>query len=97
MREKIKCEADKALKKLGFPVQEYEDYPESSLPKVVVCFTKRLAKLGHLQADLEKALPPVPGPNASEEQKEKYEKCINKKILVPTLYCFVAQVHVYML
>ena len=95
MREKIKCEADKTLKKLGFPVQEYEDYPENSLPKVIVCFTKRLTKLGQLQADLEKAMPPSPAPHASKEEKEKYEKCIRKKILVPALYFCVVQVILY--
>ena len=85
MREKMQKDIEKNLKKLGWPDVELASDAASSMPKILVCITRRLARMTDLQGDLEKILPPPPSEDAPAEQKEKYNKGIRQKMLVSAI------------
>ena len=81
VRDKIQSELAKTLKKMQFPVQEAETTPVTALPKVIMCFQKRLGKLNSLQEELNKLVPEPPSAKASPQEQEKFENSIHRKIL----------------
>ncbi|OLP54420.1 hypothetical protein AK812_SmicGene48607 [Symbiodinium microadriaticum] len=92
VRERVQREAEKTLKKLGWPENEHAMEAASSLPKSILCITRRLARLTDIQSQLEKYMPPPPPENAPPEVKEKYNKGIRQKILVAIVPNFTLSV-----
>ena len=64
----------------------------TSLPKCIMCITRRLARLTDVQSSLEKYLPPPPPQDASDAEKEKYNKGIRQKMLVAIVANFTLSV-----
>ncbi|CAE7201636.1 KIAA0754, partial [Symbiodinium sp. KB8] len=88
VRERVQREAEKTLKKLGWPENEHAMEAASSLPKSILCITRRLARLTDIQSQLEKYMPPPPPENAPPEVKEKYNKGIRQKMVAKLQTCY---------